>query len=300
MKKITQILILFLLSKSSVVYSQTNVMFLFHSLPQERIIELPGNISLSYAEQGSPEGTPVIFLHGYTDSWHSFDSVLANLPKSLHAFAISQRGHGNSDRPLSGYSPGDFSNDVAAFIKKLDLGPVILVGHSMGGVVVQRFAMDHPQLTKAVVIIGSATSVKNFSSVKEFVEMVNQLNDPIEPAFAEEFQKSTLATPIDNNYYKELVSESLKVPARVWKAILNDLMNYDPYGELNNIRKPTLIIWGDQDIFCNRESQDGLLKSIKGSRLLVYNGTGHAVHWEEPKRFSDDLLAFISTLNATK
>jgi pimeloyl-ACP methyl ester carboxylesterase len=43
----------------------------------------------------------------------------------------------------------------------------------MGGIVVQRFAMDHPQLTKAVVIIASATSVKNFSSVKEFVEIVN-------------------------------------------------------------------------------------------------------------------------------
>jgi pimeloyl-ACP methyl ester carboxylesterase len=157
--------------------------------------------------------------------------------------------------------------------------------------------MDYPQLTKAVVIIASAPSVKNFSSVKEFAEVVNQLNDPIEPAFAEEFQKSTLAKPINNIYYKELVGESLKVPARVWKVILNDLMNYEPSGELKNIRKPTLIVWGDQDIFCNRESQDVLLKSIKGSRLLIYKGTGHAVHWEEPQRFSNDITDFIYSLN---
>ena len=267
---------------------------------KERTIELPGNLNLSYVEQGDSEGLPVIFLHGFTDSWHSYDSVLRNLPKNIHAFAISQRGHGNSDKPVSGYTPQDFANDVAAFVEKRKLGPVVVVGHSMGGVVVQRFAMDHPQLTKAVVIIGSSTSVKNFSSVKEFVEMVNQLNDPIEPAFAEEFQKSTLAKPINDGYYKELVGESLKVPARVWKAILNELMNYDPSGELNNIRKPTLIVWGDQDLFCGRESQTLLLKSIKDSRLLVYQGTGHAVHWEEPKRLSNDLVEFINKLGKTK
>jgi len=267
------------------------------SLLRERTIELPGNLNLSYVEQGNSDGLPVIFLHGYTDSWHSYDSVLSNLPKNIHAFAITQRGHGNSDKPVSGYSPKDFANDVAAFIEKRKLGPVVIVGHSMGGVVVQRFAIDHPELTKAVVIIGSATSVKNYSSVKEFVEIVNQLNDPIEPAFAEEFQKSTLAKPINNLYYKELVGESLKVPARVWKTILNDLMNYDPSAELTNIRKPTLVIWGDQDVFCNRESQYKLLESIKDSRILIYKGTGHAVHWEEPRRVSNDISDFIYSLN---
>ena len=300
MKKSQLLLIVFLIAKSSLVFSQTNVLLLFRRLPEEKVIELPGNINLNYVEQGISTGTPVIFLHGYTDSWHSFDSVLSNLPKNMHAFAITQRGHGNSDKPASGYSPKDFANDVAAFIEKRKLGPVVVVGHSMGGVVVQRFAMDHPELTKAVVIIGSATSVKNFSSVKEFVEMVNQLNDPIEPAFAEEFQKSTLAKPINDSYYKELVGESLKVPARVWKGILNDLMNYDPSGELNIIRKPTLIVWGEQDIFCQRESQDNLLKSIKNSRLLIYKGTGHAVHWEEPQRFSNDLVIFINNLGKAK
>ena len=300
MKKSQLLLMVFLIAKSSLVFSQTNVLLLFRRLPEEKVIELPGNINLNYVEQGISTGTPVIFLHGYTDSWHSFDSVLSNLPKNIHAFAITQRGHGNSDKPASGYSPKDFANDVAAFIEKRKLGPVVVVGHSMGGVVVQRFAMDHPDLTKAVVIIGSATSVKNFSSVKEFVEMVNQLNDPIEPAFAEEFQKSTLAKPINDSYYKELVGESLKVPARVWKGILNDLMNYDPSGELNNIRKPTLIVWGEQDIFCQRESQDNLLKSIKNSRLLIYKRTGHAVHWEEPQRFSNDLVIFINSLGKAK
>jgi len=267
------------------------------SLLKERTIELTGNLNLSYVEQGNSDGLPIILLHGYTDSWHSFDSVLRNLPKNFHAFAITQRGHGNSDKPVSGYSPKDFANDVAAFIEKRKLGPVVIVGHSMGGVVAQRFAMDHPKHTKAIVIIGSATSVKNFSSVNEFVEIVNQLNDPIEPAFAEEFQKSTLAKPINNLYYKELVGESLKVPARVWKTILNDLMNYDPSAELINIRKPTLVIWGDQDIFCKQESQYNLLESIKDSRILVYKGTGHAVHWEEPKRFSNDLVLFIKNLD---
>lgn len=70
--------------------------------------KLSNGVRLQYAEQGSFSGTPVIFLHGITDSWHSFESVLALLPGNIHAFAISQRGHGDSDRPLAGYTPKIF------------------------------------------------------------------------------------------------------------------------------------------------------------------------------------------------
>ncbi len=81
MKKISQILFVLLFTQSAAVLSQSKMMLQFHYLPQEKSIELPGNINLSYVEQGNSEGLPVIFLHGYTDSWHSYDSVLRNLPK---------------------------------------------------------------------------------------------------------------------------------------------------------------------------------------------------------------------------
>jgi non-heme chloroperoxidase len=76
----------------------------------QKSVELPNRVKLSYVEQGDPSGVPVLFLHGVTDSWHSFELVLPHLPASIHAFALSQRGHGEADRrPETGYQPQDFA-----------------------------------------------------------------------------------------------------------------------------------------------------------------------------------------------
>ena len=123
-------------------------------------ITLSNGVKLEYAEQGTANGTPVIFLHGYTDSWHSFQSVLPYLPSNVHAYALSQRGHGDSDRPSTDYAMSDFAADVADFMKQLKIGPAIIVGHSMGGLIAQQFVLDHPQLSKALVIVSSAPQFK--------------------------------------------------------------------------------------------------------------------------------------------
>ena len=99
-------------------------------------------VKLAYVEQGNPSGIPVIMLHGWTDSWRSFERVLPNLPESLHVFALSMRGHGDSGRPLRGYTPGDFSRDVAEFMDALRLPRGVIVGHCMGGMIAQRFAAE--------------------------------------------------------------------------------------------------------------------------------------------------------------
>ena len=57
---------------------------------------LPNQVTLPYVEQGDPAGDAVLLLHGITDSWRSFEGLLPHLPTSLHAFALSQRGHGDA------------------------------------------------------------------------------------------------------------------------------------------------------------------------------------------------------------
>lgn len=63
---------------------------------------------------GGRSGTPVIALHGVTDSWRSFEPVLPCLPSELRVIALTQRGHGASDKPAGGYRTADFAADVAA------------------------------------------------------------------------------------------------------------------------------------------------------------------------------------------
>jgi pimeloyl-ACP methyl ester carboxylesterase len=259
-----------------------------------KTVKLSTGVQLQYAEQGDADGEPVIFLHGLSDSWHSFEQVLPHLPASVHAYAISVRGHGNSDKPRKGYSPEDFSADIAAFIKQLKTGPAIIVGHSMGSVIAQRFALDHPGLSKALVLIGSFASFSDKKDMAEFNSVINQLSDPVDSAFIYEFQKSTLEKEIPLSELNTYISESHKLPAYVWKEAMQGLMSAGYQDEFKKMDMPVLVIWGNKDPMAPEADQHKFLSGIKNSRLIVYENTGHAVHWEQPVRFANDLLNFIN------
>ena len=260
-------------------------------------VELPDRVKLPYVEQGNPSGVPVLLLHGYTDSWRSFEPVLPHLPDSIHAFALTQRGHGGADQPATGYRTRDFAGDVLAFMDALRLGPAVVVGHSMGSTNAQRFAIDHPERVLGLVLAGSFATFRGNPTIVDFWQSaVSQLTDPIDPGFVREFQESTLAQPVSKAFLDTVVQESLKVPARVWRAACEGFLEDDFAGEFAKIKAPTLIVWGARDTFCPRHDQDALLAAIPDARLVVYEKAGHAFHWEEPERFASDLVAFVKSL----
>jgi pimeloyl-ACP methyl ester carboxylesterase len=258
-------------------------------------IDLPTGVRLEYAEQGDEQGAPVVFLHGITDSWRTYQPLLAQLPPSIHVFALTQRGHGDSSRPEFGYEPKDFAADVADFLDAEGVAKVVIVGHSMGSFVAQRFAIDYPQKTAGVVLIGSFAGFGDNPAVQEFYESgVATLRDPIDREFVHEFQASCAARPIPSGFLDQVVDESLKTPARVWKAAFTGLIDKDHTPELGKIKAPTLIVFGDQDVFVPRGDQDVLSSGIAGSKLLIYEGTGHTPQWEEPERLARDIVEFVT------
>jgi pimeloyl-ACP methyl ester carboxylesterase len=265
--------------------------------PIIKSVELPHQLKLPYVEQGDASGIPMLLLHGVTDSWYSFEPLLSHLPPSIHAFALTQRGHGDADRPLAGYRTRDFAADVAAFADALGLQPAMVVGHSMGSTNAQRFAIDHPERTLGLVLAGAFATYRDNPAVVGFWQStVSRLTDPIDPDFVRAFQESTLAQPVPQGFLDIVVQESLKVPARVWRATFDGFLEDECAGELGKIKAPTLIVWGARDAFCSRHDQDALLMAIAGSRLSVYERAGHALHWEEPERFAADLVAFARSL----
>jgi non-heme chloroperoxidase len=222
---------------------------------------------------------------------------LPHLPPTMRAFALTQRGHGDETRPETGYRTRDFAADVAAFVDVLELEAPIVVGHSMGSVNAMRFAIDHPEALRALVLVGAFASFANKPGIVEFWESgISPLSDPIDAAFAREFQESTFAKPVPPEFLEMVVDESLKVPARVWKGAFEGFLEDDFASELDRIRVPAWIAWGDRDHFCPRADQDALLATIPDSRLSVYEGVGHALHWEEPQRFALELTIFVSSI----
>jgi non-heme chloroperoxidase len=244
--------------------------------PILKAMELSTHVNLPYVEQGNPSGVPVIFLHGFLDSWYSFEHVLPHLPESIHAFALTQRGHGDASRPASGYSIADFSADLVAFMDGLNLPTAVIVGHSMGSAVAQRFAIDQLERTAGLVLIGASSTLAGTQAARSFWDStVSKLTDPVDPALVRQMTKSILAQPVPQGFLDTAVREG------------------DFSAELSQIKAPTLIVWGDRDTRYPRSEQEALVRAITDARLVIYSGAGHPLHWEEPERFSSDLVTFI-------
>ena len=111
--------------------------------------------------------------------------------------------------------------------------------------------------------------------------------------FVREFAESTIHHPVPEEFLEKVVSESLKVPARVWRDYYKKVLTVDDTARLGEIGAPTLILWGEQVAVLAREEQERPAAVIPDATLRVYPDTGHLVHWERPEWVVRDLQAFI-------
>jgi pimeloyl-ACP methyl ester carboxylesterase len=256
-------------------------------------------VRLSYAERGEESGPAVLLVPGPTDSWRSYDPVLSRLPHEIRALAVSQRGHGDSDKPAAGYAIEDFAADVVALLDALEIDRAVLAGHSGSCLVARRVALDHSERVSGLVLEASPTSLSADISAREFVSsVVPNLVDPIDAGFARSFVTDTSSEKVPPELVEVLVEEVLKVPARVWQAMFPSLLEYDDTDELSNIDVPALLIWGDGDSIVSREMQNVLARHIPAAELTVYPGAGHTPRWDDPRRFSNDLATFVERVRA--
>ncbi len=220
--------------------------------------------------------------------------MLPLLSPEYHAFALTQRGQGDSDKPECCYTVDDFAADIDAFMDALGLDKATLFGHSTGALSAQRVALSYPRRVSRLGMLGAQTPANE--AILGLVEEVRALEDPVPPEFVREFQESTIYHPVPEEFLDTVVSDSLKLPARVWRDYLEQAalsIDQDYVGQLREIDVPTLILWGEQDVLFPREEQERLAAAIPGATLKVYPETGHAVHWERPEQVVRDLEAFI-------
>jgi non-heme chloroperoxidase len=141
---------------------------------------------LPYVEQG--EVTPVLLLHGITDSWRSWEPVLPHLPETMRAIAVTQRGHGDADRPESGYRVEDYAADALELMDELGLESAGVAGHSMGTYIAEQIAIERPERVSALVLAGAPGPPAGNPVIVEAVDVMAGLEDPIDPELLREFQ----------------------------------------------------------------------------------------------------------------
>jgi non-heme chloroperoxidase len=257
----------------------------------EHVLTLASGRQLRYATRGADLSIAVVFVHGWPDSWRSFEPVLDALPPTTSAVSVSLRGFGGSDAPPDGYTPDDFAADVCELVDDLGVTSAVFVGHSMGTLVVQRLAASHPEMVAGLVLIGGFNQLPD-DVFNDVWSAVQHLTDPISEPFVREFQSSTLAAPVPDRFFDQLVAESLRAPAHVWRAAFAGIRTM-PSAHDPAITAPTLLLWGDQDALVPRAEQDALLAAIPSGRLVVYPDAGHSPNWEQPERVARDIETFL-------
>jgi non-heme chloroperoxidase len=257
-------------------------------------VTLASGLTLSYAEQGDRSGPALVLLPGPTDSWRSYQTILEAIPLWIRTIAVSQRGHGDSDKPAFGYRVQDFATDVVSLPDALRVERAVLVGHSGSCFVARRVAVDHPSRVMGLVLEASPTTLVNDPALTTFVESVfSDLKDPIDPDFARAVVIDTSSGGLGSEVTDQLVGELEKVPARVWREMFAALLEHNDTAELARISVPTLMIWGDEDPLVGREMQEQLAEQLSAGELVIYSGVGHTPRWEEPSRFAADVAAFV-------
>ena len=261
-----------------------------------RSLPLATGVTVPYVIQGEPLepwDVPVVFLHGLPDSWRSFETVLSLMPDQ-QAIALTQRGHVAATQPRYGYSGSDFASDLKAFLDALRIPRAVLVGHSMGSMVAQRFAIDYPERVAGLVLVGANATWRDNPLMMELWEsVVSHLTDPVAPEFVRAFQSSDR---ISAERLEVIIAESLPAPARTWQEVWRTIMATDFADELPRVAAPTLVIWGTEDPLCSQAEQERLRALIPNAELLVYPDAGHNLHWEHPERFAVDLRDFLERI----
>ena len=109
-----------------------------------------GEVVLNYAE-GPDNGPPILLIHGITGNWRGFLPIMPSLTMRWHVFAMDLRGHGKSEHKTSHYTLKDYVRDINSFIENVINQPIILFGHSLGGMIATMHAANNPNITAVVI-----------------------------------------------------------------------------------------------------------------------------------------------------
>ena len=256
---------------------------------------LPTGLTLDYVDLGPRDGTPIVLLHGWTDSWRIWEGAFPYFDPRLRLIAPTHRGFGDSDKPGDGYAMSDFVADAAEFTDALGLEKFALAGHSMGGFIAHQFAVEYPGRLTRLGLVGTGTTGHDKPAFHDDAVGLHEIPDPLTQDYVRDAQALAMRLPVPDERFATVVHESLKAPQHVWVQSWIGMQNEDHVGRLAEIAVPTFIQCGDDDIYFPVSEQDELQAAIRGSTLKLYPGAGHGLQWELPQAFARDLSDFVLT-----
>lgn len=257
------------------------------------------DIDIYYVVEG--EGPPLLMIMGFGGQHHSWgDATSRLLAQHFRTIRFDNRGTGLSDKPQVEYSIAMMADDAAGLLRALGIDRAHVYGVSMGGMIAQELALRHPQMVAGLVL--GCTTPGWAHGVAPSAEIIQMMMPEPGLSREEQVRKSwpALCAPRfleeGRAFLEEMLRRSLENPTPI------DTMNrqaaaiqrFDTYERLGQIRAPTLIVHGDQDVLVPTQNAYILHERIPGSRLVIIEGAGHVYFWEKPEEAARVVVEFLT------
>ena len=259
-----------------------------------RLAQVNGQ-GIHYTDQGA--GQPLVLVHGWGFDHTCWQPMIDRLKTDYRVIAVDVRGHGQSESATSSYRISDLSDDLFGLLGHLELPePPVLIGHSLGGAIVQQFAVDNPSAARAIVLMDSDLNTPANRLVLSIATRVSAWAMRLAAVVLGARRSLRLLPPMLNlatysgswrrahrDYVKQAGRRFLDnhVDDLIW-SLLAWGTRPNLSKSVGSISTPVLLIRGSKDLIVTRGKMKRLAKAIPGSRMLVVEGSGHATITEQP------------------
>ena len=276
-----------------------------------RVADLHGH-PVTYRMLG--EGPPLLLLHGITSSSQTWADVLPGLAERHTVIAPDLLGHGQSDKPRADYSVAAYANGMRDLLTVLDIEQATVVGHSLGGGVAMQFAYQFPQLVERLILVGAGgvTSDVNialrFASLPVGAEALALLRLPLVlPAL--QTAGRLLGAVVGSTGIGRDIPNMLRILADLPEPMASSAFTrtlravVDWRGQVVTMLDrcyltesvPVQLIWGEQDAVIPVSHAQMAHAAMPGSRLEIFEKSGHFPFHDNPDRFVELVEAFIDS-----
>jgi pimeloyl-ACP methyl ester carboxylesterase len=274
-------------------------------------------LKLNYADWGNPDAPPLLLIHGGRDHCRSWDWVAEQLRHDWHIIAPDLRGHGDSAwSPDGNYEMSAFVYDLAQLVHQLNLAPVSIVAHSMGGNIATRYTGLYPEnVSKLVAIEGLGPSPK-IEAERDAIGIRTRfrkwIDDKRSAAGRQPKRYPTLEAALErmkseNTYLTDDQARHLTVHGisrnedgtwswkfdnylNIWAAF--DMPRADLHAIWASITCPMLMMYGANSWASNPE-KDGRISHFSTARVIEFENAGHWLHHDQFDRFIAEIKAFL-------
>jgi pimeloyl-ACP methyl ester carboxylesterase len=270
-----------------------------------RFVNLPDGLRVRVLAGGPADGPPLLFVHGWSCSIYVFrKNYAAAVRAGFRVYAPDLKGHGLSDKPLAAveYTAEAMAAHVREIMDALGLRAATLVGHSMGGAIAARVALDAPERVERLVLL-SAVGFGEVNMLRLVKLLTPRLLAPLLPfvipralvAVALRLAYGELGRPEPRDVDEYWAPTQFRAFPLAMRELLH-AFDWEAMDEraLARLRVPTLVMFGTRDRFVSPANAQRLAAVIPGGRCEVIAGAGHVIPEETPERVNGAVLRFLT------